>query len=103
MTWIEVIQIRASQNKTDLLLTTLVELIRKLREAHSDTIINLYRQQRLRTDYCLHLIHQSNETDPVKSGIGQILTATLREFGMVDHSVWVLEKVNQTNKNPVTQ
>ena len=95
MKWLEVIQIRTAQNKSELLVGELTALLSDLQKKADDPSVALYRHSLLPSDFSLHLIHQSDSNRPEKSETGQLISSVAREFGMVNHTIWVLEKDNQ--------
>lgn len=54
--------------------------------------VTLYRHADVPSDFSLHLIHQTGSKQLKSSKIGEMLSSVAREFGMVNHNIWVLEK-----------
>ena len=95
MKWLEVIQIRTAQNRSKLLIGELTALLSDLQKIPGGSNVTLYRHSSLPTDFSLHLSHQSDSKQPVISQTGQLLSSVAREFGMVNHTIWVLEIDNK--------
>ena len=69
---------------------TLVEAIRKSVGSEPDPVaVRIYRHARLETDLAVHLHRDVAERNDGASDVGIRLAALLREYGMVEHSVWV--------------
>jgi hypothetical protein len=51
-----------------------------------------YCHAALETDLSLHLYWSSEMPEPNGSALGLCLAQALKEFGLIDHSVWVEEK-----------
>ena len=66
-----------------------------LQDEIGDKNIALFQQADLPSDFSLHLIHPSDTGIPEKSNTGQLLSSAAREFGLVNHTVWVLERGNK--------
>lgn len=102
MKWLEIIQIRTSEKKSEQLITELSEVFAEAQEADPGLVITLFRHSHLTSDFSLHLYHQSETTPPGKSQIGQILGSAIKEHGLVNHTTWMLEatiKKEQRQKN----
>ncbi len=94
MKWLEVIQIRSSGNKTELLVEELNKLFADFRREPGGVEFTLFRHATIPSEFSLHLIHQSDSDSPGKSKTGLLLSATARDFGLIKHTIWILE----TNK-----
>lgn len=53
--------------------------------------VRLYRHAIWSTDHCVHLHVNTNTNDPQCSEFGLRLAEALREYGMVEHTVWLEE------------
>ncbi len=49
--------------------------------------IEIYRQEGVIDDLSVHLRHRDND-EVLPSALGLSLAAALKEYGMVDHSIW---------------
>ncbi len=54
--------------------------------------IDIYRNFNVATDWSIILKNEKEEADIQKSSLGLHLAELLREFGMIHHSIWVIEK-----------
>jgi len=54
--------------------------------------LKTFRHGALETDLSVHLHWDSEMPEPNGSALGLCLAQALKEFGLIDHSVWVEEK-----------
>ena len=86
MKTLEIIHLRLAGDSTQ----TLVDAIRKSVGCGADGMdIRLYRHTRLETDLAVHLHREITGRSAQASDVGTRLASLLREYGMVEHSVWV--------------
>jgi hypothetical protein len=85
MSTLEVIHLRLAGEER----SALVDLIRKSMETHEPSMdIRIFGHASLATDLVVHLNHEARGRTPRASDLGVRLAALLRNYGMVDHSVW---------------
>lgn len=89
--WLEIIHIRTTESRSELLIGELTGLLSSIREEADTLTISLFRHAALPADISLHLVHQSDREPPGKSNTGLRISSAMREYGMVDHGVWVME------------
>jgi hypothetical protein len=86
MNTLEIIHLRLAGNDPG----ALVDMIHQSVGSGVDSVVvRIYRNAKLETDLAVHLHRQVTEWDGRASDVGTRLTALLREYGMVEHSVWV--------------
>lgn len=88
MTWIEMIQLRAVNRNRNLLESILNKLINEVGQNNRKHIVMVYSSALIDTDYSIHIIHDSNKVEKLGSPLGVLIVNALREFGLVNHSVW---------------
>ncbi|KPK90367.1 MAG: hypothetical protein AMJ94_09555 [Deltaproteobacteria bacterium SM23_61] len=90
MKWLEVIKLRSAGGSLGLL----EELLLPLSESDPRGLVEMktYRHAVLETDLSVHLHWNSEMPEPNGSALGLRLAQALKEFGLVDHSVWVDNK-----------
>lgn len=98
MAWLEIIEIRAVGNNRDLFESQLHSLINQLNQEKTLNNVKIYKHVLLETDFSIHLFHGSQKTDTGCSSICKQLIPSLKDFGLVNHTVWV-EKSDGGNKN----
>ena len=90
MRWLEVIKLRAAGNGEGVL----DELLRQMDKAGQDrglVEIKTYRHAALETDLSLHLHWESERPEQNGSILGLRLAQALKEFGLIDYSIWINE------------
>jgi hypothetical protein len=85
MKWLEIIELRFGGNDRKMLKSKLY----KLQETVENSEIKVYSHVNVKTDFSIHLTHYSEKADPNGSTLGQHLVSTLKEFGLVNHNVWI--------------
>ncbi len=89
MKWLEIIHIRSGRNKLELLVGELSKLLHD-NESNTDSItISVFRHSSLSSDFSLHLMHKSSKNWSGKSELALRLVDSLKQFGLVDHVVWL--------------
>lgn len=96
MKWLETIALRCAGSREKKVVMDLLQKIRVPEEAAGPVDLEVYQSALVESDLSIH-IHGGSETfRDGKSSLGLSLTHTLRDFGLVSHSVWVHEgKENQ--------
>jgi len=89
MAWLEIIEIRAVGNNRDLFEAQLHSLINQLNQEKTLNNVKIYKHVLLETDFSIHLLHDSQKTDTGCSSICMQLIPSLKDFGLVNHTVWV--------------
>ncbi len=89
MKWIEIIKLRSAGKAPESLKGLLSDLTQKGQPGLIDTI--LYRLASWETVWTMHILWDSEQ--PVKNGtaLGIRLSQSLKEFGLIDHSIWIEE------------
>ncbi len=101
MKWLEIISLRSAGNGIggdDEI--ELGETLFGSRKEEGLKKIRLYRHASLGRDISLHLFHEGSRDEVRKSELGLRLAASLKESGLVSHSLWVLEENRM--KSPIT-
>ena len=88
MKWTELITVRSTGSGTKPLMAALQELMHDGVGAHETQRIQIYRRKPIDTDFCIVLSHQERPVQVAGSRLGLRLTAALKAFGLVNHSVW---------------
>ena len=92
MKWIEIIELRVVENNRELLESHLQQLIHQVDKEANAPVIKTYHRVMLETDVSIHLVHDSEDVEnsggPLSS-LGVRLASALKEFGLVNHSVWI--------------
>ena len=89
MKWMEIIRLRSAGKVSDALKGLLSDLSHNREPGLRD--IRLYRHAEWETDWNLHLYWESQRPTLNGSTLGIRLSHSLKEFGPIDHSVWIEE------------
>ena len=93
MKWVEIIKLR-SAGKAPESLKAFLSMI--ARNGHSGlTEMRIYRHAAWETDWSLHLHWETEQPEKNGSALGLRLSQALKEFGLIDHSTWIEEVLNQ--------
>jgi len=89
MNWLEVI--KRSAGKGSAPLDEFLMSIRKMGQ-RGLAGIKVYHHAALENDFSLHLYWEGEQLERNGSALGIRLAQALKEFGLVDHSVWIEEE-----------
>jgi len=87
MKWLEVIKIRSAGENSRLREEFLLPMAQSSLDGRVE--IQIYRHAALETDFNVHLRWESKRPEQNGSALGLRLAQAFKEFGLVDHSVWV--------------
>ena len=88
MRWSEVIMVRSAGNCSEALASALWELRNDLSQDIGKGAIRFFRREKVDSDICIVLFHSGNKTKAGGSPLGLHLVSALKEFGLVNHTVW---------------
>jgi Co/Zn/Cd efflux system component len=64
--------------------------IRQSIKGHSESVnFHIYRHAKVMSDITIHLHLEDNGAGPQRSELGARITAALKDYGMVEHAVWI--------------
>ncbi|MFC1888254.1 hypothetical protein ACFL4G_00720 [Thermodesulfobacteriota bacterium] len=89
MRWIEIINLRSASVPRESIEQKLPGSTAEVKLSESLMAIQVYRHATLDTDLSVHLLFESPGPETRPSALGQQLVALLREYGLVNHSIWV--------------
>jgi len=89
----EIIEIRSLTKKKEELEEQLHNFWEEMKSEYSANSIQIFVKANLDTDFVILLHNDSNTIRKGGSSIGQRLTSALRDYGMINHTVW-----NEINK-----
>ncbi len=90
MKWLEVIKVRSAGDISGLRKGIVLPATQSGAEGRVE--IGIYRHAALETDFSVHLQWVSERPKQGGSALGLRLAQAFKEFGLVDHSVWVEEE-----------
>ena len=91
MKWLEIIELRSTERNRASVESKLQKLTNEVNKETERRVIKVYSHVALDSDFSIHLIHDSKEADINGSSLGLNLVSTLKEFGLINHSVWTEE------------
>ena len=89
MKWLEVIELRTVGSNREMLESHLQKLMHQRDEEANTQAIKVYSRVMVASDLSIHLAHDSRNAEPSGSSLGLRLASSLKEFGLVNHSVWI--------------
>ena len=89
MKWLEIIELRSAGSNQALLESHLKNLLDEVRNEAKQQAIKVYRRVIVDTDFSIHLMHNSKKLENSGSPLGLRLVSALKEYGLVNHSVWI--------------
>jgi hypothetical protein len=89
MKWIEVILLRSMETNRETVETKLRRLIAMENKTDNQRMVQIYCRILVESDFCIHLVHDSEKVEHGGSRLALRLVNALKEFGLVNHSIWV--------------
>jgi hypothetical protein len=87
MKWLEVIKLRSAGKDSGLLEELLLSIERLSQDGLME--MKIYDHAALETDLSVHLHWESGRLEQNGSALGLRLAQALKEFGLIDHSMWI--------------
>lgn len=92
MNHLEIIEIRTAKANQEIMSEFLSTWLSQVKENESIGKVKIYKRINPGTDYSVH-IELSGKVQNKESQLGERLASALKEFGIVNHSVWIEEQV----------
>jgi len=92
MNWLEIIELRTGSKDRGEVDRFLGDWLGKIKATEQKQQIRVYHNALLDTDISIHLFHQSDAESTGFSPIGSELAFVLKEFGLVNHNIWIEQK-----------
>ena len=89
MKWLEIIELRSIDSNRELLKSQLQKLMNEVDRETKKQAIQAYSRVMIDTDFSIHLFHDSKKAENSGSRLGLRLASALKEFGLVNHSIWI--------------
>lgn len=86
MKWLEIINLRSTDGNREMLESTLQKLFDQVEKEKQG--VRTYRRVMIDSDFSIHLHYDSENPDTVGSPLGLRLASALKQFGLVNHSIW---------------
>ena len=91
MKWLEIVEVTSVESNQETLEAYLNMLISAVKKDLQSSLIRVFCKSGLGLNYSIHLYHHTDQIEKDGSLLGAHLSAGLKEFGLVNHSIW-LEK-----------
>jgi len=88
MTWIEVIQLRSVEANRGWVESKLRHLIATANRGENSPTVQAYCRVLVDSDFSIQVIHNTQKVPVGGSRLGLRLVNALKEFGLVNHSIW---------------
>ena len=88
MKYLEIIELRSVTKNKGILISQIEQILYDLRREFKEKDVHSYSRIQIETDYSIHLFHEAETVTPCGSEIGLRLATILREYGLVNHSIW---------------
>ncbi len=86
MKWLEIIELRSGNSDLE---SQLEKIVNEVEDEINKQAIKAYSRVQIDTDFSIHLFHDSEKVENSGSQLGLRLASALKEFGMVNHSIWI--------------
>ena len=90
MKWLEIVKLRSVRENAG----ELDAFFRSIDQVNEKGLvqIKIYRHAAIETDWSLHLLWAAEKQGKNGSALGFHLARVLKDFGLVDHSLWIEEE-----------
>ncbi len=88
MKWLEIIELRSVNINRELLESKMQKLIIEVEKEAERHTIRVYIRVMMNTDFSIHILNDSKVVENSGSQLGLCLASALKEFGLVNHSIW---------------
>lgn len=89
MNWLEIIELRTSENNSETVVRELSQLINDINQLGKQTDVKLYFKTYLKTDLSIHIKHNKGPINQKGSDLGLQIASNLKTYGLVNHNFWV--------------
>ena len=83
------IHLRSTTSERKILESKLQGLIEEVNMGRKRQAIMAYSRMLIDSDFSIHILHDSKEVEAGGSRLGLSLVDALKEFGLVNHSIWM--------------
>jgi hypothetical protein len=91
---LETIQIRLAGQRPEALIQEIHDAVIR---HDPNMVIRIYRHAAVETDLAIHIRMAEPSANQVDAELGVRLSTALREYGMVEHAVWMEQEVEAAN------
>jgi hypothetical protein len=94
MEWIEIIRLRTQPDVEPSVIQWLKEMIRSMNGTPGLNEAKIYTHSAIPGDISLHIMWDTVQGLFKESEVGLMIADTLRKYGILDHTVWLMEAMN---------
>ncbi len=98
MKWIEIINLRSAGASRESIGQQVPRVVTELDRDNNLMSVKVYCQATIDTDMSIHLLFEATRPEVQPSALGQRLASALKEFGLVNHSVWIEQEEPRTQR-----
>ncbi len=89
MKWLEIIELRSADGNREQLELILNNLINEAAKETKNQATVVYMHVMIDNDFSIHLTHDTIKVESGGSQLGLCIASSLKEYGLVNHSVWI--------------
>lgn len=89
MKWLEIIELRLSVSNSEPVMRELEALVNEMNRKNKNDSVRLYTNAIVKTDFSIHIMHESEKIDKSGSCQGISIAENLKEFALVNHNLWI--------------
>lgn len=89
MNWLEIIQVRSGHSNLKVLEEKIETMFSDMIDKIKNQTIKSYSRMLVETDFCIHIFHDSKKVENRGSPLGLRLASALKNYGLVNHSIWI--------------
>jgi hypothetical protein len=89
MRWLEIIELRSADGNREHLESILTNIINEVARETKKHAAVVYKHVMINNDFSIHLTHDTMKIDSSGSQLGLRIVSSLKEYGLVNHSIWV--------------
>lgn len=101
MEWIEIIRLRTQPDVEPSVIRWLKDMIRGMNGIPGLDEVKIYTHSAIPGDISLHIMWNTVQGLFKESEVGLMIADTLRKYGILDHTVWLMEAMNRENAGRV--
>ncbi len=102
MKWIEIIRLRTQPDVEPSVIQWLKDMIRSMNGTPGLYEARIYTHSAIPGDISLHILWDTVQDLFKESEIGLMIADTLQKYGILDHTVWLMEAMNGKDARQVT-
>ncbi len=102
MEWVEIIRLRTQPDVEPSVIQWLKDTIRDIHGTPGFDQARIYTHSAIPGDISLHIMWSTVQDILKESEIGLMVAYTLQKYGILDHTVWLMEAMNRNNVRQVT-